>query len=137
MNYRVLLRTQLTLDEGSRARPYRDTVGKLTIGVGRNLDDNGLRPEEIQFLLENDIDDAERDCIALFHNWEALTPARKAVLANMAFNLGRARLAGFTRLHSAVISGQWQQAAKEMLDSHWAQQVGPRAQRLAQQMRAG
>ena len=37
--------------EGRRAFPYRDSVGKLTIGVGRNLSDRGLSEGEIDQLL--------------------------------------------------------------------------------------
>ena len=37
---------QLKLDEGVKLKPYRDTAGKLTIGVGRNLDDAGISPTE-------------------------------------------------------------------------------------------
>lgn len=56
MSYRDILRPQLRIDEGVREFPYTDTVGKLSIGVGRNLDDVGLRPDEIALMLENDID---------------------------------------------------------------------------------
>ena len=44
------LRAQLVLHEGSRLKPYRDTVGKLTIGIGRNLDDVGLSEDEVDYL---------------------------------------------------------------------------------------
>lgn len=33
---------QLDMHEGFRPKPYRDTVGKLTVGHGYNLDDRGL-----------------------------------------------------------------------------------------------
>ena len=37
----------LILHEGVRRKPYLDTVGELTIGVGRNLDAMGLEENEI------------------------------------------------------------------------------------------
>lgn len=49
------LSKELRNDEGVRFKPYRDTVGKLTIGVGRNLDDRGISPGEADYLLANDI----------------------------------------------------------------------------------
>jgi lysozyme len=47
---------QLRRDEGVRLHPYTDTVGKLTIGVGRNLADMGISDAEATVLLQNDID---------------------------------------------------------------------------------
>ena len=137
MSYRDILRAQLIVDEDLRQKPYLDTVGKLTVGVGRNLDDKGLSREECLYLLDNDIADAEKDARTLFPGFDSLSAARKAALVNMAFNLGQTRLAGFRRLIEAVKEQDWEQAAKEMLDSRWAQQVGNRAVRLAKQMRHG
>jgi len=44
-----------------RLKPYRDSVGKLTIGVGRNLDDVGISAEEADVLLANDIAKAQAE----------------------------------------------------------------------------
>ena len=88
------LEAQLVKHEGLRLVPYTDTVGKLTIGVGHNLDDKGLSPEAIAFILEKDIDDAEYDARSLFPNFDDLSDARKAVLIQMAFNLGSASALG-------------------------------------------
>ena len=132
-----LAKAQLKVDEGVRAKPYRDTVGKLTIGVGRNLDDVGLHSDEIELLLDNDVKTSLRVAQQLFDNFDSLSDNRKAVLINMAFNLGMTRLAGFQHLRDAVEHGQWEQAATEMLSSTWATEVGQRAIRLAEQMRRG
>lgn len=137
MSYRDILRAQLIVDEDLRQKPYLDTVGKLTVGVGRNLDDKGLSREECLYLLDNDIEDAEQDARTLFPSFERLSDARKAVVCNMAFNLGRDRLARFLRFREAVQGQDWERAAAEMLDSTWARQVGNRAVRLADQMRVG
>ena len=137
MSHLDIVRAQLRIDEGVRDKPYRDSVGKLTIGVGRNLDDKGLSPYEINVLLGNDITEAEADAKALFPCFDRLSDNRKAVLVNMSFNLGRSRLSEFKRFIAAVEAGAWEQAAAEALDSRWAEQVGIRAKRLAQQMREG
>ncbi len=136
-SYRSIVAAQLRLDEGVRAKPYRDSVGKLTIGVGRNLDDVGLRSDEIAYLLDNDIKQARADARAVFRNFDRLSVVRRSVLVNMAFNLGRTRFATFIRLRAAVESRDFDQAAVEMLDSKWATQVGERAVRLAASMRSG
>ena len=137
MSHREIVKAQLRIDEDSRRFPYRDSVGKLTIGVGRNLDDVGLRPDEIDYMLENDISEAEGDARELFPSFDALSDARKAVLVNMCFNLGRSRLSAFHKFRAAVSDGEWERAAAEMIDSKWAAQVGIRAQRLSKQMREG
>ena len=137
MDHRDVVRAQLRIDEDVRAKPYRDTVGKLTIGVGRNLDDVGLHPDEIALMLDNDIVAAELTARVLFPSFDGLSVNRRAVLVNMAFNLGQARLSGFGNMRAAVAAGEFYRAAEEMLDSKWAQQVGIRAQRLALQMREG
>jgi lysozyme len=137
MSYRDIVRAQLRIDEGVRSKPYRDTVGKLTIGVGRNLDDVGLRPDEIDYLLKNDIAESVAAARALFQSFNRLSGSRKAVLVNMAFNLGQTKLAQFKRLRAAVAAKDFQKAAAEMLQSAWAKQVGARADRLAKLMEKG
>ena len=137
MSHIDIVREQLKMDEGVKAKPYHCTAGKLTIGVGRNLEDVGLSPYEINVLLENDITRSEADCKALFPSYDTLSDNRKAVLINMAFNLGKDRLSKFQMFRGAVMAKAWEQAATEMLNSQWAKQVGPRAQRLAKQMREG
>jgi lysozyme len=122
------------LDEGFRLKPYHDSVGKLTIGVGRNLDDVGISASEADFLLVNDLDEAERSARRLLPNFDALSDVRRAVILNMAFNLGETRLAGFVNTLEAIREGRWDDAAAGMLASKWAKQVGARAVRLAASM---
>ena len=134
---RQALKNQLRVHEGVRSRPYHDTVGKVTIGVGRNLDDKGLRPREIEFLLDNDVDEV-MDEIAVELPWfESLSQARQLVVADMVFNLGMPRFLEFKATIRAIRSGNYSAAAEQMLQSKWARQVGQRAKTLAGMMRAG
>ena len=134
---RTLLKTDLTRDEGLRLRPYQDTVGKLTIGVGRNLDDVGISEAEALVMLEADIDrsvtELNRHLPWLLDRPE---PVQRA-LANMCFNLGWPRLSGFRNMLAALEAGAYDRAAGEALDSRWARQVGARAQRIAALIRTG
>ena len=123
--------------EGLRLKPYRDTVGKLTIGVGRNLDDVGITREEARFLLENDIARADVELRRNFLWFPGRNRVRKAVLINMVFNLGISRFKRFKKLIAALERRDWDRAAKEMLNSKWAKQVGRRARELAKMMREG
>jgi len=134
---RATLTKELIRDEGIRTYPYRDTVGKLTIGVGRNLDDNGISVEEAHVLLAHDVKDVLEE-MAHHFPWAAqMSGARQRVLANMIFNLGTPKLLRFKNTLAAMSSGQYQKAADGMRASKWASQVGDRAERLATLMEQG
>jgi len=134
---RTALKEQLIRHEGLRLKPYLCTAGKTTIGVGRNLDDNGISMHEAMLLLDNDIDAVEDDLDQRLPWWRGLTEARQRVLADMAFNLGIGRLEGFRNTLAAIKTGNYPAAAEGMLASRWATQVGKRAQTLAKMMREG
>ncbi len=128
---------QLRLHEGERLKPYRCTAGKLTIGVGRNLEDRGITAAESAMLLANDIAAMERDLQRALPWAARLDEVRQRVLLDMAFNLGLGGLLSFKRTLGAIQAGQYQQAATMMLDSKWAGQVGRRAERLSRMMATG
>jgi lysozyme len=140
---KVALRQQLKRDEGTGIQknghflPYYCTSGKLTIGWGHNLQDNGIKPLIAEMLLDSDIEDAEKELIVKLPWAEALDAPRLGVLVNMAFNMGVPKLVGFEKMLFAVRAKDYEMAAVEMLDSLWADQVGDRALRLAEQMRRG
>lgn len=136
MTLRSDLITDLKLDEGLRRKPYRDSVGKLTLGIGRNLDDVGISEAEAEYLLNNDIDRTIDDLNRLLPWWQQLDEPRRRVLLNMGFNLGVTGLAKFTQTLAAVREGRYSDAAALMLRSKWAGQVGDRARRLAELMRS-
>ena len=122
--------------EGLRLKPYRCTAGKLTIGYGRNLDDNGISQNEAEQMLYNDIQVCYAECIK-FPFWNSLNEARQAVLIDMCFNLGIYRLKQFKKMLSALEVGSYSSAAAEMLNSKWAEQVKGRAADLAKIMIKG
>lgn len=131
------LKQDLVRDEGLRLMPYRCTAGKLTIGVGRNLDDVGLTEAEALYLLEQDLDRVQADLDRTMPWWRALSERRQQALANMAFNLGITHLRGFRNLLAALQAGDYDRAASEALASKWAAQVGGRAQRIAAAFKEG
>lgn len=131
------IREQLSRDEGVRSFPYVDTVGKTTIGVGRNLTDVGISSDEIDLLLNNDIARAEAALTSSLPWTASLDDARRGALINMTFNMGIGGVLQFTNMLAAFQSANWEAAATAMLDSRWAGQVGDRATRLAQQVRSG
>ena len=132
------IKAQLVRHEGLRLKPYRCTAGKLTIGIGRNLDDRGISRKEAYAMLERDIQDCEQwliDKIPEIYN--NLDEVRQSVLLNMCFNLGIKGLLEFKNTLAFVKAGDWERAAKGMLASKWAKQVGLRAIELSELMRKG
>ena len=129
------LKDQLILHEGLKLEPYECTAGKLTIGVGRNIEDIGITEDEARYLLDNDI---LRVCDELDRNlpwWRDLSDARQRVLVDMVFNLGISRFMQFKNTIAAIESGDYDTASEEMLNSRWADQVGQRAKTLSRMMR--
>ena len=139
----MALKPQLKKHEGTgpvkngRFMPYRDSVGKMTIGWGRNLDDRGISEWEAEFLLQNDIDQHLQELITALPWVATLAPVRRDVLADMAFNLGVPKLLKFENTLVSIKRGKYELAAVQMLQSHWASQVGSRALTLAKMMRSG
>lgn len=125
---------------------YRCTAGALTIGYGHNLDanpvpginaDSKLNDDQANRLLVTDIHTIQKSLEANIPWASKLDPARYAVLVNMAFNLGVGGLLGFKNTLAYIRTGDYANAAKNMLKSKWASQVGRRAVELAKQMETG
>src|ERR1700733_10674007 len=131
------LSDQLTRDEGLRLHPYRDTVGKLTIGIGRNLDDRGITLVEADYLLANDIKDATDSLEANFPWVMDLDDARKGALLNLTFNMGVRGLAKFVNFLTAMKVGEWATAKAELLNSAADHEEPARIARLALQIETG
>ena len=130
------LRAMLVRHEGLQLKPYKDSVGKLTIGVGRNLEDDGISERESYMLLDNDIMSHTIDAQKL-PVFTALDPVRQDVLIDMVFNMGIRRVQGFKKMLAALSVKDWEEAAAEMRSSNWAVQVGARARELAAMMQKG
>lgn len=122
--------------EGRRRFAYEDSVGVVTVGVGRNLEDVGLSDDEIDLLKSNDMQRAISDAQGLEY-WDLLNDARKVVVADLCFNLGITRFKGFIRTNEALACGDWETAADELIDSKYYRQTGRRAKRNVNVMRTG
>lgn len=135
---REKLRRQLLRHEGLRLKPYRDRGGKLSIGIGRNLDDVGISPIEAHILCDNDINRALAWLAVRHGDWLlSLDPVRQAAVVNMGFNLGPEGFDTFKLFIAAMVERDYARAAIEMLHSDWSTQVGNRATELAGIIRGG
>jgi lysozyme len=131
MSYsKLVLTDMLKLDEGLKLKPYRDSMGFMTIGYGRCLDTTGISKQEACVLLSNDIARTEKALDANIPWWTTLSDNRQLVLMDMAYNLGIEGLLEFKRMLADLQSGDFVSAANEMQTSRWYTQVGDRAVRL-------
>jgi len=153
-----LLMDKLVAHEGLRLQVYKDTLGIDTIGIGRNLEGRGISEEELDwmdipnmdaiyehgiseadatYLAQNDVQIVEEELLRAHPCVEDLDAVRQLVLVDMAFNLGVPRLCKFKKMWAAIHENKFNVAAKEMLDSRWANQVKSRATKLAHAMHHG
>jgi len=128
--------------EGVKTHAYKCTAGKITVGVGRNIDPDGgigLSDEEINFMLGNDIDRVEEELYASLP-WLGdigISEVRYDALINLSFNLGLPRFLKFKKALAAMEAGDYELSADEFLDSRWAKQVGLRAIEVTDMIRTG
>jgi lysozyme len=122
--------------EGLRLRAYQCPAGVWTIGYGTNLQELRIDID----LAEKWLQDKLADCLRFAQGyswWHGLNRARQDVVIDMLYNLGPTRFNGFRRMHAAILRGDFDAAAAEMLDSRWATQVGRRARHLSNIMKTG
>ena len=141
------LQKELTFDEGCVYKIYNDHLGYATFGIGHLITEkdpeHGLPidyPISEERVTECFGDDIEGVCNDLDRNiswWVGLSEDHQRVIANMAFNLGINRLLKFKKFIKAMQESEFETAAKEMMDSRWATQVGPRATRLRDRVLKG
>lgn len=132
----MTLEQELTQHEGLRLKPYTCPAGKLTIGVGRNIEERGITEGEAMYLLRNDIELSTAE-LAQKLPWFAGAPTKvKEVLINMHFNMGWTKLSGFKNTLGFIQQGKYNEAAAEMLSSQWAKQVGNRAVYLSNKLKS-
>jgi lysozyme len=130
------VRKRLIEHEGIKLKPYHCTAGKLTIGVGRNLDDRGISQATATQMLEEDIEIVLDELKRALPFWEKLKWNYKEALVDLAFNMGVPRLMMFRNMLSAIEADDPDKAAEELLDSRYASQVGVRASNIAGLLRA-
>lgn len=114
----------LRRDEGYKEKPYVDTRGKVTIGIGHNLTDRGLSSAAIMFIYNEDAKLAIGDLDRNIPWWRDLDEVRARALVNMCFQLGWPGLSKFARMLAALHLGEHAVVHQECLDSDWARQLG-------------
>ena len=123
---------------------YLDHLGLPTCGIGHLIQstdpEHGLEvgkkvdEERVNELFDQDVEVTTNECRLLYNNFDDLPEEVQRIIANMMFNMGRPRLSRFHKMKQAVDSGDWSEAAAQMKDSRWYNQVTNRAQRLVDRM---
>jgi len=141
--------------EGKRNKVYSDTLGVPTIGIGFNLTRNDasqrlsnvganlrevlngkeLTNEQIYTLFKEDVAIATSDAQSFLPGFDQQPESVKNVIINMAFNLGLNRLSRFNKFKQALENRDYQEAANQMINSKWYNQVGNRSKELTNIMR--
>ena len=130
------LQAQLMVHEGYREKPYTDTVGKVTIGIGHNLTDVGLTHIQVIRLYNDDLAKVMAFVTRTFPWFNSLDDVRQRAFVDMVFNL-QEKVLGFKHMLNALAVGDWNTAADELLNSKFAVQTGKRATDLAHMIRTG
>lgn len=137
MTFVEKLTEKLKYEEGCELMPYKDTLNKLTIGIGRCLDERGITMDEAEFLLKTDISIVMTELNDSFPWWNNLSEKRQLIMCDLVFNLGMPKLKKFVKFLAAMEEEKWLNAHDELLDSNYADQVPNRAKRNAQTILKG
>jgi lysozyme len=140
------LRETLKIDEGVKYEIYNDHLGYPTFGIGHLVvesDEEHGKPvgtpiseERVNAVFDKDVAVMVDEAKKIFPNLDTLPEEAQQVIVNMTFNMGRPRLSQFKKFIAGVNAGDWNKAAVEMMDSRWAKQVGARAERLRDRIKA-
>ena len=125
------VRKRLIQEEGLKLKLYTCTAGKLTIGVGRNVEDRGITHETAMQMLDEDIDICVGELEKNLSWFEDAPDKIQEVLIDLCFNMGTNRLMGFVKTLHKLKTGAYKEAAEELLDSRYASSVPNRAKRNA------
>ena len=132
-----MLTSIIVKHEGLRLKPYTDTTGNITIGVGRNLSTCGISQDEAYTMLTNDIA-ACTDQLKKYLWYVKLDDIRQGVLVELLFNVGLSSSLEFTDMILNLTLLNYANASYALLDSKWAKQVGPdRANNMAYRLHNG
>lgn len=139
------LKEEIEADEGVKYEIYLDHLGYPTVGCGHLIqpDDEEYGKEvgttiteaRCSTLFASDIDGVLADCERLYATFSDLPEEVQRIIANMMFNMGLTRLSKFKKMKAAIEEGNWEEAANQMHDSKWREQVPNRAKRLINRMK--
>jgi lysozyme len=129
------LRETIIRHEGTRLDMYQDTLGIWTVGVGHNIQEKGISQAVMELMLEEDLAEAVSELQRSVSFFSKMPEQVQEALVNLAFNMGIPRLMQFKKTLAYLRDGNFEAAADELLDSRYAEQVGRRADEVADMIR--
>lgn len=118
-------------------KPYKCPTGHLTIGYGRNLEAKGISIRDAEFMLAEDVSEAIGNVKRVFPQMDSFSEQRQVALIDMMFNLGMGTFLTFKNMIACVEIGDWEEASRQVANSLYAKQVGPRAVEVVKMLREG
>jgi lysozyme len=121
--------------EGIRTKPYKDSVGKWTIGVGHLIGDGSTLPAaynrefskaEIMKLYQQDYD-KHKQAASGIPGFNKLNDKGQGALVDMTFNMGPSWYKKWPHFTASMAAGDIDGAASQLESSKWSGQVGRRA----------
>lgn len=120
-------------EEGFREKPYLDTLGVPTFGIGFTY----ITEEEADWILAKRLSEIETELRTKYRWYDNLNAVRQDVIISMVYQLGFGGIAKFKKFIAAMERKDYDTAAVEMLDSLWARQTPHRAKRQADMIKNG
>lgn len=125
------LQHMLLIDEGEELKPYKCPAGKITIGIGRNLTDNGITKDESRYLFNTDVSRTYDAAIKILGtDFYSYSKNRQCAILNLIFNLGETKFRKFTNTIQATKNKNWELVGQNLRKSLWFKQVGNRGNRV-------
>ena len=139
---------QLRKHEGERNKTYLDSKGLPTGGIGHLMRPNDIAQyplgstipqQQIDTWFSQDSATSVKDAQNFLgmDTWNNLDDNRKRAVADMAYNMGSARLGQFKTFKKEMQAGNYDQAARQIENTPYYQQVKTRGPRIASQIRTG
>ena len=120
------IQDMLVKHEGLVCSLYTCSENANTIGVGRNLDANGISEDEAMYLLNNDIDRVLEGLDKHLQGWRAWPLKARMVAIDMSFQMGIQGFLGFRKTIALIKLGMFLEASEEILNSKYYQQTPTR-----------
>ena len=120
------LKASLIRHEALRRKMYTCPAGKLTIGVGHNLEANPISERACHVILEDDIADVEAILDRNDKGWREHPEPVQRALVELVFNMGWGTWTGFRNTRRMLAERRYAEAARNLKLSKWYRQVGKR-----------
>ena len=129
------IKQMVIANEGWKNKPYKDSRGLWTVGVGHLIGngktlpkewDRELTNEEVRQLFEKDFDEHLKQAQKT-PGWDKANEAGRAGLIDLTYNMGGYWYTKFKKAAALLKDGNFKDAALELKNSAWYKQVGGRA----------